>query len=238
MILAAGLSSRLRPLTNEVPKCLLPMGDKTILDWQLYALTSIGMTDVHMVVGYRKEVIMAHVRETWPDLHCTFIENEEYAQTNTLFSLASAFRAMPPRDFFYLNADVVFHKDIVAALDRHVEGAFLATDCKQCREEEVKVRVVDGRIVEISKEVDPEVALGEFIGIAKFSGAFVHAFRETVLRLAVNGNERRYFEFALDAMTRDQVLTPVDITGIPCVEVDFAEDYHYAVSYVVKHFTT
>ncbi|MCI0182702.1 NTP transferase domain-containing protein [Sulfoacidibacillus ferrooxidans] len=236
IILAAGLSSRLRPLTDETPKCLLPMGDRTILDWQLYALTSIGIEDIVIVVGYKQELVRAQLQEKWPQLRVTYVVNEDYATTNTLFSLAMAFAQVPERDFYYLNADVVFHKEIVTRLDPYENGAFLAIDCKQCREEEVKVRVSQNSIIEIGKEMDPNICLGEFIGVAKFSGSFVHSFRETVARLAIPGNERKFFEYALDELTRTDTLTPVDITGIPCVEVDFKEDYDYAVSYVIKHF--
>lgn len=236
IILAAGLSSRLRPLTDDAPKCLLPMGDRTILDWQLYALTAIGIKEVALVVGYKQEIIRAHVQEKWSHLRVTYIENKEYATTNTLFSLAKAFAALPAQDFYYLNADVVFHKEIIKRLEEHKEGAFLAIDCKQCREEEVKVRVNQNQIVEIGKEINPEICLGEFIGVAKFSGAFVHSFRSAVKRLAISGNERKFFEYALDDLAKTETLTPVDITGLPCVEVDFKEDYEYAVSYVVKHF--
>lgn len=237
IILAAGLSNRLRPLTDDVPKCLLPMGDRTILDWQLHALISIGITDIAIVVGYRQELVRAEATEKWPQVQFTFIENPDFATTNTLFSLAAAFRAVPERDFYYLNADVVFHRDVVVRLDEYSDGAFLATDCKQCRDEEVKVRVAQERIVEIGKDIDPSLCLGEFIGVAKFSGAFVGAFRDAVERLAVTGNERRYFEYALDDLAPQTAITPVDVTGVPCVEVDFPEDYEYAVSYVVKHFS-
>ncbi|MCL6594450.1 MAG: NTP transferase domain-containing protein, partial [Alicyclobacillus sp.] len=44
VILAAGRSSRLRPLTDDSPKCLLPMGPRTILDWQLAALAAVGVS--------------------------------------------------------------------------------------------------------------------------------------------------------------------------------------------------
>lgn len=235
VILAAGLSARLRPLTEDKPKCLLPMGPKTILDWQLESLISVGVEEVLMVVGYRREMIESHIKEHFPTLRVDYVVNDEYAKTNTLFSLKLALEAYHG-DFYYLNADVVFEDEILQRLTPGEDGGFLAVDRKQCREEEVKVIVHDNVIDEIGKHLDPDVCYGEFIGVAKFSGSFAEEFRQTVFREAVAGNEMRFFEHALDCLADKSKLYAVDITGLPCVEVDFPEDYEYAVNEVLQTF--
>jgi choline kinase len=235
VILAAGQSVRLRPLTDSLPKCLLPMGPKTILDWQLEALQSIGVEDITLVVGYFQEKIKSHVSEHYPNLHVTYVTNEDYVTTNTLFSLKMALEQVE-QDFYYLNADVVFDEEIVKRLAPHQNGGFLAIDCKQCREEEVKVTVDGTQVLEIGKHLNPDECYGEFIGVAKFSGDFVNLFRETVFNLATPGNEMKFFEYALDALADKSRLITVDITGLPCVEVDFVEDYEYAVNQVLTTF--
>lgn len=237
IILAAGQSSRLRPLTDDKPKCLLPMGPKTILDWQLEALQSIGVQDIVMVVGYRKEMIQEHIAATYPELNVKYIVNNDYLKTNTLFSLNLALLEYQG-DFYYLNADVVFDEQILQRLAPHKNGGYLAVDRKQCREEEVKVIVSGNQITEIGKHLNPDVCYGEFIGVAKFSGEFAERFRQTVHREAVAGNEMKFFEHALDHMDDKTGMTAVDITGLPCVEVDFPEDYEYAVNEVLRTFRT
>lgn len=74
---------------------------------------------------------------------------------------------------------------------------------------------------------------GEFIGVAKFAGQFAERFRQRVLDLAVEGNEMQFFEYALDHLEDKSGLVAVDVTGLPCVEIDFPEDYQYAVESVV-----
>lgn len=237
VILAAGQSVRLRPLTDDKPKCLLTMGNKTILDWQLQALGVIGTTDVVIVVGYRREMIQSHIETNYPQLNVRYVVNEDFTTTNTLFSLALALQSFAG-DFYYLNADVVFEDAILRRLDPHDGGGYLAIDRKQCREEEVKV-VVDGtQILEIGKHLDPDSCYGEFIGVAKFTGEFAERFRSTVAVEAVSGNEMKFFEHALDVMRDKSGMTTVDITGLPCVEVDFPEDYEYAVQEVLSKFQT
>ncbi|MCL6517142.1 phosphocholine cytidylyltransferase family protein [Alicyclobacillus sp.] len=235
IILAAGQSARLRPLTDDRPKCLLPMGPRTILDWQLESLSAIGVHDVLLVVGYRREMIQAHVAKHHPRTRVTYVTNDEYARTNTLFSLRRALE-VHTGDFYYLNADVVFDEQILERLAPLEDGGFLAVDRKQCREEEVKVLVEGQRVTAIGKHLNPEACFGEFIGVAKFSGEFAGRFRESVLREAVAGNEMKFFEHALDVMPDKSGLTAVDITGLPCVEVDFPEDYEYAVREVLRTF--
>jgi choline kinase len=237
IILAAGRSTRLRPLTDDKPKCLLPMGPKTILDWQLESLAAVGIQDVTLVVGYRQEMIRRHIADRHPGLRVRYIENPDYATTNTLFSLRRALETYEG-DFYYLNADVVFDHRIMERLVPGDDGGFLAIDRKQCREEEVKVKVQDGHITAIGKYLDPAECVGEFIGVAKFTGGLARAFREQVLHDAVAGNEMKFFEYALDRLPDKSRLIPVDITGLPCVEVDFPEDYEYAVAEVLRRFHT
>ncbi|GMA49620.1 hypothetical protein GCM10025857_09770 [Alicyclobacillus contaminans] len=191
VILAAGMSTRLRPLTNDKPKCLLPMGSKTILDWQLEALKHIDVKDIVMVVGYRKDMIQEHIAAHHPDVRVTYVENPDFATTNTLFSLNHALTEYTG-DFYYLNADVVFDHQILERLVPCSDGGHLAIDRKQCREEEVKVIVSGSQITDIGKHLNPEVCYGEFIGVAKFTGALACRFRETVHREAHAGNEMKF----------------------------------------------
>ncbi|WP_206830458.1 NTP transferase domain-containing protein [Alicyclobacillus fructus] len=232
IILAAGVSRRMRPLTDDRPKCLLPVGPKAVLDWQFEALAKNDVRDVIMVVGYRKEMIHDYVQTHYPSFHVRFIENPAYDSTNTLFSLSHALREWRG-DFFYMNADVVYDARILERLAPGKEGGYLAVDKKQCRDEEVKVEVRSGQIVAIGKHLDPAVCDGEFIGVAKFAGQFAERFRQEVLDLATPGNEMQFFEFALDHLKDKSGLVAIDVTGLPCVEIDFPEDYQYALESVV-----
>lgn len=235
IILAAGRSMRLRPLTDNLPKCLLDMGPKKIMDWQLDALKSVGVQNVRIVVGYEQEKIRTHVAEHHADLDVTYIVNPDFETTNTLFSLHLALMDFE-EDFYYMNADVVFEERILARLRDGSGGGFLAIDRKQCREEEVKVQLSDTSITAIGKHLDPAQSAGEFIGVANFQGPFARRFRETVAREAVAGNEMKFFEHALDVMSDKHDMYAVDITGLPCVEVDFPEDYQYAIEEVLRAF--
>ncbi|HJL58703.1 MAG TPA: sugar phosphate nucleotidyltransferase, partial [Alphaproteobacteria bacterium] len=87
VILAAGVSRRLYPMTYEMPKCLIEVGEKPILDHQLIALQSADVNDIVLVVGYYREAIINHVQTNFPDMNIEYVINHHYFETNTAYSL-------------------------------------------------------------------------------------------------------------------------------------------------------
>lgn len=83
IILAAGRGSRMAGLTDERPKCMVPLGGKPLLSWQIEALQQAGIPDIGVVRGYRKESV------THPRLAEHF-ENPRWAETNMVRSLMAA----------------------------------------------------------------------------------------------------------------------------------------------------
>ena len=90
VILAAGLGSRIRPLTDDVPKTLLTIGDETILARMLTGAQDAGIGDVVLVLGYLYQKVERFVRESFPDLRVQVVVNERYEETNTGYSLLLA----------------------------------------------------------------------------------------------------------------------------------------------------
>ena len=73
LILAAGVSRRLYPYTYNIPKCLLEIEGKPIIHYQLDALKNLGVTDITMIVGYHREMLMMNVEKNFPDLNFNFV---------------------------------------------------------------------------------------------------------------------------------------------------------------------
>src|SRR5579871_6157305 len=87
VILAAGIASRLRPLTNNTPKCLLPVGEKKILELTIDNIIANNISDVMIVTGYLQEQIKDFVSSKYPALNVQYIYNEVYDSTNNIYSL-------------------------------------------------------------------------------------------------------------------------------------------------------
>lgn len=229
IILAAGVSRRLYPLTYEIPKCLIEVGAKPILSHQLEALQSSGITDIIMVVGYYREAIMSHVQSQFPDINFEFVINHHYFETNTAYSLRLCNELVNGDPFVLMNADVLYPKEVLNRVIHSNHDTSLAVEIKPCGREEVKViEGDDNRLVAIGKELIEDNALGEFIGVAKFSAEFSTAFGESLDRLITAGGTADYFEAAIHPLMSEYSVYYADVSDLPCIEIDFIEDLEKA----------
>ncbi len=237
VILVAGVSRRLYPLTAHRPKCLMEVGGKTIFDHQMTALLENGVREVCLVLGYRREQIIAHAEQHYPQVEFSYRINHHFFETNTGISLLEAAPAFLDRDFIYFNGDVLFEPALLKRVLDDPHSAALAVEAKPCGEEEVKVICdADGRVHEIGKELDPSKCLGEFIGVARFNAPFTAYFYEALDDLRHEGLRNAYFEAALARMTEKHPMHAVDVSDLPCIEIDFPEDYETARAQVIKRF--
>jgi len=113
IILAAGVGSRIRPLTDNCPKSLLKIGDYTILEMMISHLQSSGINDVVIVLGYLQQQIKDYIAGNFPDVNVQFVINEHYETTNTGYSLMLTESFVKDCDFIKFDADVVFEKSIL-----------------------------------------------------------------------------------------------------------------------------
>ncbi len=219
IILAAGAGKR---LGAPGPKCMLDIAGTSIIHRQLNAFRAGGVSEFVVVVGHDRDELRSHLADQPGKF--TLIVNERYAETNTIYSLYLA-RAHINDTFFYANADVVFDHRLIERLHSADASSVLAVETAACGEEEVKVVVRNGRIARIGKKLDPARCLGEFVGIARFGRQLAPAFVDTLTTLVeTEGVIDDYFERAVDRLCADWTLTPVDISDLPCREIDFPED--------------
>ena len=230
IILAAGASKRLRPLTDGIPKCLIRIGKKPILAYQLDAVDAAGIKEAVIVVGYLKHMIQEHVGNSYRNISSiTYIENPDYDTTNTIYSLYLAGDAFRGHDFIYFNADVLMHADIVRGLVRHEGGNVLAVDYVSCGEEEVKfVTNTDNRIIKLGKYISNEEAEGEFIGVAKFGQGITEPFIDRLKHYSEEGQRNLFFEKAVEDVLIEDTFYPLDVSHIPSIEIDYPEDLEKA----------
>ena len=186
IIVAAGPGSRLNPLTNERPKCLLEVGGKTILERALEALRANGIERIAVVRGYCSQLI------DYPNI--SYYENPNYRENNILRSLFYAEREMDD-DFIFSYSDIIFSSDIVTKLMNKTADIALTVDVNwkqryQGRDlhpisEAELVKLENGQVVKIGKEVvRPDEAHGEFIGLAKFTKSGAESMRTAYHRIA------------------------------------------------------
>ncbi len=87
IILAAGMGSRLGKLTAQIPKCMVPVGGRTIIERALCILKDLGIEETVIITGYKHDVLESFVRQLDAGMPLRFIHNPDYATTNNIVSL-------------------------------------------------------------------------------------------------------------------------------------------------------
>ncbi|MCC6645720.1 MAG: NTP transferase domain-containing protein [Polyangiaceae bacterium] len=174
IVIGAGRGSRLGGLTDDVPKTLVEVMGRPMLEWILDALREGGFSrrDVVFIAGYKADV----VRARYPEF--TFVENVEWERNNILASLLCA-REHLAGGFVSTYSDIVYRGAAVRALVESPFDKALVCDTAWRRRyvgrtqhpetDAEKLRAVGTHVVELSRRIPSEAASGEFIGVARFS---------------------------------------------------------------------
>ena len=150
VILAAGVGTRLRPITDAKPTCLVRPAGREILGYQLDAYAAAEIDEVIVITGYRADAVAAFCSGD-RGVRITLIENAEYETTNNMFSLFLAAGHVEGEPFILSNGDVALDADIITAMAGDERADLIAVDAGRHSDESMKIRVDgDGLIVDIS----------------------------------------------------------------------------------------
>jgi choline kinase len=232
IILAAGTGTRLMGAAGEAPKCLLEVGGSTLIDRQIAVLRQAGIDEITVVVGYQADRVRRACGK-----RVAYVDNPQYSETNSLYSLWMA-RPLLYEGFVVLNCDVLFHPALLTDLltARHESALLLAyreRDQAPYGDEEMKVKVRCGRVVEMSKTMDPAEADGENLGIVKFGRKDAADLVRIMDRIVEGGGLREWAPRAFAEFAQTRPLHAIGTRGLPWIEIDFADDYQLALSDVL-----
>ena len=237
VILAAGAGSRLKPLTDHMPKCLLKVGVKCILEMTIENLLATNNSEIIIVTGYLENKIREFIRERFRHLQITYIYNELYASTNNIYSLWLAKDEVLGNDMMMLDSDIVFDERIISKLQNSGYKNCLALKRHEVHDEEIKVKTdAHGCVIEIGKEVNVSQAEGESIGIEIFGIEALTELYFILDRKVVTEKEVNQFYEAAFKELSDNNLFIVDTTEYFCMEIDTEEDLKIAEGLSLNQF--
>ncbi len=230
VILAAGMAKRLRPLTDACPKCLLKIGERTLLQRTVDAMIAAGIQEFVVVTGYRAEMIRDFLTKQYPSLNIHFIHNGDYEHNNNIFSLWMTRPYTDGKEFLLSDSDILFDPQLIRAVLVE-EGNTLALNRHECGEEEIKVIVdSENRIMELSKTCSIEQAIGESVGFEKMTASYSTAlFKELEQMIEREGLIDVFYERAFERLIpQGHTFRIVDTTRFFSIELDTPEDFENA----------
>lgn len=233
VIVAAGLATRLHPLTLSCPKSLLAIDGETLLARSVRLLRENGIVDVGVVVGYRAAMIAEAL-----GTQITRIPNPFYRHCNNMGSLWMARDFVADAPFVYLHGDLIYSERLLGDFLKNGVSSWasvdLLTSFGPVDDEAMKVRIDDdGRLVESGKSIPSADAQGEWIGIAVIRRP--RSLFKTLERHLLNESLNDYDTAAFTTMAAaGEDLRCLPSGDEPWKEIDTLEDWESARSEFVR----
>jgi len=229
IILAAGVGSRLQPLTNNIPKSLLNLyNGERIIDRTIRLLKKCGINDITIVVGYQHKKF-----DEISEHECKIVFNPFYEVSNSIVSLWFA-RDNMDSDTIILNSDVIFSEELLANAIKVNNEATVLLDTSVKKEADYKVEVQDDKVVVMSKNLD--TFFGEYIGITVLNKVGASKLKQKVCQLVDHGMVNEWYETALVEMIYldNFDLHYFDVVDYHWIEIDNINDLASAKKMVKK----
>lgn len=235
LILAAGQGTRLRPITNDKPKCLVPLIGKSLLKRQTDVLESAGLTNIHIATGYRADQI--------EKLGYATSFNPLYDKTNMVESLFSALKFIEgEEDLIIAYGDIVYQKnnldkilasneDISLMIDKEWK-AFWSLRLEHPLDDAETLKLNDeGFVTELGKKTDSyDDVQGQYTGLIKIRGDkisdFINFYNSIDRSLEFDGQDfnNMYMTSFLQMMIDSQWKAKAVLVNNGWLEIDTVED--------------
>lgn len=234
IILAAGYGNRLLPYTNELPKCLLVVGDRPIIEHQLIALRECGINELVVVVGHCGDKL----RKFLSTMNVSIVENSEFGSTNSGYSLWYA-RDYLRKGFIYINSDLLFNHALLAELLRASPEDGIIVDRKVTPSDDMfKAELDKLRIVSMDKRIESVRDSVTVVGPAKFSAQGAEKVLDHLEQSVARGHRREWCYKIFSDVAAEYPFYAIVNPGFFWAEIDSPSDLEYAQANIPADFST
>jgi len=229
VILAAGIGSRLKPLTNNLPKTLLKVNGRPILGRIIDSLTACGITNFHFIVGYKAKDIKNFISKKYSHIKAEYTFNPRYSQTNYIYSIWLASKYLRDKKIILLHGDLIFDPELaLKVINNHISGV-LVKDSLNVPNKDFKALLDDNGLV-------TKIGVNFFGPQARFCPPFfklnqreINIWLTEIDKFVKQGQTNCYAEDAFNARD-DLTLQPIFYNSSACMEVDDFDDLKKAQS--------
>jgi choline kinase len=222
--LAAGAGTRLRPLTDTKPKCLIPVQGTPIIVNALNALSNAGCRRASIVVGHLAGVLRERLGETYDGLLLDYVMNERWSETNSMFSLHLGLEKGPAD--YVLEGDVFFDREFLKKPLSHdiawlVDGTYRDSDGSYLRLNSDGL-VVQQRIANDQFSLAPDWA--KSVGILHMSHLGAQRLGQWLRDAVLAHKHQLYYDLVIAEHLGERIVGARDIAPGKWFEIDTAND--------------
>lgn len=237
IILAAGMGKRISKHYNEVPKILIEINKKPLLEYHLMNLKASGIDDIIIITGYKHELIIEKSNELGikynVNIKCVY--NKYYSTHNNSVSLNTGLKFLQNvrEDLIIVNGDDLYDVRILNKLISSYTSSIIVDTEKNLTFESFKVVLKNGKISMMGKNIDIGESLGEFIGISKIVSGDLELYSKIINDIACR-NPNEYYDISFIDLNINKSVGIVNTENYLWTEIDFKEDLEYGESIAEK----
>ena len=230
LILNSGIGKRLRPLTEDKPKALIEIGDRTLLDYQMDNLIGCGIRNIIITTGPFEDKMRRHVKKKYRDINVLYVNNPKYNTTNYIYSMWLT-KKLINDDIILLHGDLLFDKKLLINLinEKHTNCVLVNRNIRP-PEKDFKAVIENNRVVKIGVEFSGENAFCS-APLYKFSKSDFLYWLDEIEKFIREGDIKSYAEDAFNKISDKIILRPLYFNEEFCMEIDTKEDFKIARAY-------
>lgn len=225
LILNSGQGKRMGDITNELPKCMTQISENdTILSRQLKQLHQIGITNVIITTGFFHDTIVKYCYSLALSLDYTFVFNGEYNSTNYIYSMYMARNFVKDDNIILLHGDLVYEDLVLQLLLNHEQSSMVVSSTIDLPEKDFKAVVLENKIIKVGIEFfESALAAQPLYYLKKID---FRVWLEKIISYCETGLVNCYAENALNEVSLECNILPLDIKNLLCNEIDTPKDLY------------
>ncbi len=222
LILNSGMGSRMGALTSDHPKCMTEISYKdTILSRQLSTIAKAGIEDVVMTTGYYDRVLVDYCNSLDLPLRITFVKNDRYDSTNYIYSIYCA-REYLQDDILLMHGDIVYEETVLDDLLSGDSSCMVVSSTQTLPEKDFKAVIIEGIVKKVGVEFFDDAMAAQ--ALYKLEKSDWMVWLKRIVDFCEKQNDECYAEKALNEVSDEMRIKPLDVENRLCAEIDTPED--------------